>query len=118
MAGAPRVTEVERVTEKTPSTDEEIAEDMISKLTAEELLFWRALKGEELGMQHWGWAMRIRNEYRLWDPENARYLLDEPDSRSADIVEIIWKLVHKRHPPLPPQQRAAARRENGLDRFN
>lgn len=107
----------QRVTENNPPTDAEVAEDVISKLTAEELLFWRALKREELGMQHWGWAMRIRNEYRLWGPEHARFMLDDADSRSADIVEIIWKLVHDRHAPLSRSQRATTRRENGLDRF-
>lgn len=79
-------------------TFEEIVAAMIKQLPAHEAAFLKTKKKEDLIIFHHTVGQDIRNNYKLWYPENpltSGYAEDgdekrHPDTVSMDIIEAIW----------------------------
>lgn len=98
-----------------PLSDEWIVADCVASLTPDEVEYWLAMDEREVVGLHFLWGLQIRNEYKLWDPDNSVELFDDPDDRSMRILERVWKAVRENHTPLTEEQRQLARAARGID---
>ncbi|MCK5606996.1 hypothetical protein KAR91_34230 [Candidatus Pacearchaeota archaeon] len=88
--------------------EDEIVDDIISKMDTEAKKSWTDVKEEDLVMGHHTIGMAIRNDYLLWDENNPYtrpadgsddYLVENnivtdynfPDQVSQRIIEKIWQ---------------------------
>ena len=76
-------------------TEEQIVEDVLSKLNAEDRLKLRSIPFEELIGFHSNFGQQIRNKYKLWDVSNPyTHHVDDhpdhPDNLSFRIIQTVW----------------------------
>jgi Domain of unknown function (DUF6794) len=77
-----------------PKTLEEAADVILSRLGKKDKRILRGTKREDLIQYHHGWGTGIRNEFGLWQGNEA--LLEScgcvhPDDCSMKIMELVWE---------------------------
>lgn len=76
---------------------EQIANDVLARMSAEDKIEWREAKREELIQVHHTTGRAIRNFYGLWRPENPYTNADDPcgsthpDQVSQRVIYLVWK---------------------------
>lgn len=80
----------------------EMTEDLIARSSKEDRDTWRTIDESQLIEGHHGIGRNIRNDYRLWDPENPYTKLEDPDGElhpdavSMDVMGRVWAFYHTR----------------------
>jgi hypothetical protein len=83
-----------------PTTVEEAARDIVSKLSAVEEREIRWMAEDKIISLHFTLGLRIRNRYGLWRG-NDKLILSacgrpcHPDDASMIIIEAVWHKLHK-----------------------
>jgi hypothetical protein len=82
-----------------PKTLDEAVKFCLLTMTAQEKSALKNTSEDNLIMFHFGWAMRIRNEFGMWagNDELIRSCGEsEPDGASMAIVRAVWDALRQR----------------------
>jgi hypothetical protein len=85
-----------------PKTLEEAADLILSRLRDKDKTVLRNTKKDDLIMYHHGWGMGIRNEFGLWQGNQALLKscgCSHPDDCSMRIMERVWEKLRSASSP-------------------
>lgn len=91
-------------------TNDEILQDLIDGLSAQDWIDLKDMRKEEIGLLHMTTGMHIRNKYDMWKrpytPTDIRngvdYSPEHPDNACGVILERLWEHVQN-HVPSPSE---------------
>ena len=76
-------------------SDDEIVEDLLSKMSPESRETLRSTPFANLIGFHFTAGRALRNEYKLWDPLNPYVKDRHPDDISHAIIETLWRRLQR-----------------------
>ena len=81
-------------------TEDQIVDDVLSKMDDVSRATWKSIKRSDLIMGHHGTGRMIRNHYGLWEEGNPYVVFNpathdnHPDQLSFRVMEKVWDAVH------------------------